>query len=149
MVIPNSESEDSSLVAEAKLLGAEPVPEEEPEEEHEMSEAWKGTKTIKDALGDGKIDFHNDLAKVKFVDLVGSQFILKQIKIIPDWDGRFGASDFALILIERSDGSHCTTLGGGRAIMNQCKKLLHERVLPVKVKLNMAPGIEGEYYIFE
>lgn len=107
------------------------------------------TKGIKDALGDGKIDFHPELPKVKFADLVGVKFVMKQARIIDDWDGIFGTSTFALILIENPDGSMSTSIAGGKAILRQIRKLLKNKMLPVKVTLNKIPTGSGEYYLFE
>ena len=147
------QKEQNPVVAEALRIEAEVESEEQVESESDQEPAetdrFQRTKGIKDALGDGKIDFHGDLPKTEFKELVGAQFLIKQIKIVKDWDSVFGASDFALLLIEFIDGRPRTTLAGGRAVMRQCRKLIDGRLLPVRVKLTMREGAQGQYYIFE
>jgi len=147
------QKDQNPLVREAQNLGAEIVPDEQVESEPGQgpveTDTFQRTKGIKDALGDGKIDFHSDMPKTEFKELVGAQFLIKQVRIVKDWDSIFGASDFALLFIELGDGSSHTTLAGGRAVMRQCRKLLDGRLLPVRVKLTMREGAQGQYYIFE
>lgn len=107
------------------------------------------TRTIKDVLGDGKIEFHGDLPKIKFAELLGQNFIIKQVRVIDDWDGVFGTSEFALTLVEFPDGRLVTTIAGGRAIMRQTKKLIDKRMLPVRVTLTQKPSPNGDYYMYE
>lgn len=150
------QKEQSPVVAEALKIGAEVESEEQVESQVESNQepaeadAFKRTKGIQDALGSGKIDFHSDVPKEEFRVLVGAQFLIKQIRIVKDWDSTFGASDFALLFIELQDRSSRTTLAGGRAVIRQCKKLVEGRgLLPVRVKLCMREGAQGQYYIFE
>jgi len=133
--------DDSPLVQAAIEAGAEVTGQE--------TKTFDKTKGIKDALGDGKIDFHPELLKVKFQELLGQQFLIKQVRIIDDWDGQFGASSFALILIEFPDGSLKTSIAGGKAVMRQVRKLVQKKMLPVKVVLNQITSGGGDYYLFE
>lgn len=113
--------------------------------------AWDDTKSIKDALGDQRIHFFPQYPKVDWASLVDQVFRILAIKIIEDWDDvRFGKSTFPLLLIDFVDGRKCTTLGSGRAILNQTKKLVSAKALPVKVKLTMkAPDSpSGQPYYF-
>jgi len=141
MVTEEKPEKDTHLVDEAIKLGAEVIGTE--------TKQFGQTKGIKDALGDGKIDFHPELPKIKFADLLGATVVLKQVRIIDDWDGIFGASTFALILIEYADGSLKTSIAGGKAVMRQVRKLVQKKMLPVKVTLNKVPSGSGEYYLFE
>ena len=101
-------------------------------------DAWDTTKSISSALGDQHIHFYPQFPKVDWSSLVDQIFRVLAIKIIEDWDDiRFGKSTFPLLLIDFEDGRKCTTLGSGRAILNQCKKLQAAKVLPVKVRLTM------------
>lgn len=138
---PGSEDELGFLASAAVEAGAEVTGQE--------TEIFGKTKGIKDALGDGKIDFHPELLKVKFQELLGQQFLLKQVRIIDDWDGQFGASSFALILIEFPDGSLKTSIAGGKAVMRQVRKLVQGKLLPVRVTLNQVTSGGGDYYLFE
>lgn len=112
-------------------------------------DATKDVPGIRERIGTGKIDFHNELPKIKFVELLASKFVIRQIKIVEDWDSTFGTSEFALMMIGTSDGKKATTLAGGRAIVRQAKKLLVAHGLPVSVTLNQVQGQQGAYYIFE
>lgn len=108
--------------------------------------------TVPDAksiLGDGKLHFHEQLPKVEFDTLIGQEMLIKQIQMVSGWDGIFGTSDFALILLQNRQGQMATTLGGGKAIVNQCRKLLNLRRFPVRVTLGKRQGQGGEYYIFD
>lgn len=107
------------------------------------------TKSIRDALGDGKIHFHEELPKVKFEDLLGVEFRIVACQLQDKWDGQFGTSKFYLLLIVMADGSRCTTLAGGKAILNQMAKLTARKLLPVRVMLTERDSVNGPYYLFE
>lgn len=135
------EEEKPDMVQEAINLGAEVV-------DTNVGDFGK-VKGIKEALGDGKIDFHPELPKIKFPELLERPVVLKQVRIIDDWDGQFGASTFALILVEYPDGHLATTIAGGKAVIRQIRKLQQKKMLPVKVVLTKVQSGNGEYYLFE
>ena len=133
---------DSPLVEEAKKQGAVV---------DKFEQEAKDAKSLKDALGDGKIVFHPELTKTDFATLVGCEFLIKDMRIIEGWDSVYGTSTFALLEIMLTDGARTTTLAGGRAIINQCRKLKVKRALPTRVTLTKKPSTSGggEYYLFE
>jgi hypothetical protein len=128
---------EGHLVEAAKAAGAVPLPDE-----------FEKTKSVKQAL-EGKIKFYPEFPRIEWSSLVGQTFIIKQAKIVEDWNSSFGTSDFPLFRVLLEDGRECTTLGSGVAILNQARKLLNMRLLPVKCKLTMQPGGSGEYYLLE
>lgn len=137
-------NEEHTLLKEATKQGAELV----------ISGAQKngefpGVKSIKDVLP-GKVDFYPDLPRVDFDDLLGVQFCIRSARLISEWQGFYGASDFYLLMIELADGVKATTLAGGTAILNQLRKLTRMRGgLPVVVRLTESEGQSGKYKIFE
>lgn len=119
-------------------------------EQKEKQDKFKGTHGIQDVLGDGKIHFFEDLPRVDFKELIGREFVLHQVKYIDKWDSIFGTSSYYLMMIELDDGRKMTTLGGGKAIINQLNKMTKMvRAFPCRVTLNMQPSATGEYYVFE
>lgn len=134
-------SGDSPLVDAAKKAGAV--------SDDDIDKAFKDAPTTKDIIGVGKIDFHNELPRMEFAELVGQEFLLHHIMMVDGWDGYFGTSSFGLILIQFRDGRKCTSLAGGVAVVKQLRNLTAKRKFPVKVKLTQMPGQAGPYYLFE
>ena len=133
------DEKDKSLLDHALESGAEVV-----------TDPFAGEKGIKDILGDEKIVFYPELPRVEFEHLLNQRFMIKAAKFVEKWEGWYGVSDYYLLMILRESGEQFTTLGGGRAIVNQMKKLYNKRNgLPVVVELRQRMGGNGLYYIFE
>ena len=113
---------------------------------------WDNTKSINTVLGIN-IRFFPEYPKKDWNELVGTIFRILAIRIIVDWDDtKYGKSSFPLLLIDLEDGCKFTTLGAGIAILNQSKKLLNLKCLPVKVKLVLRPSEQPAnqpYYFME
>lgn len=107
-------------------------------------------QTIKDALGTG-VRFHEDLPRVKKEELLAENVILRDGKVIEDWDGEWGATDFALLMVEREGGQAVTTLCGGRAVVRQIRRLVKANKLPGRYRcfLNQLQGENGLYYLLD
>lgn len=108
-------------------------------------------ETIKQALG-GNIRFHEDLPKMNKEELLGANMVICDARVIDDWDGQWGTSQFALLLVELEDGRRVTTLMGGKAVVRQVGKLLKRNKLPGRVAcfLNQVEGESGHlYYVLD
>ncbi len=105
---------------------------------------------IRDVLGSG-VKFHEDLPRVDKESLVGIKFKLLDGKVIDDWDGQWGTSQFALLKVELEDGKLATTLCGGKAVVRQVSRLLKRGYLPGRIWciLNLLPGEKGDYYLLD
>jgi NAD(P)H-flavin reductase len=110
-------------------------------------------QNIKDVLG-GNIKFHEELDRIRKDELIGAKFVLRDARIIDDWDGRWGTSEFALLQVQLEDGREVTTLCGGVAIVRQVRKLLKRGRLPGRIDcfLNFLPSTEKtgqNYYLLD
>lgn len=107
-------------------------------------------QNIKDVLG-SRVQFHEELDRVKKEELVCKKFKLLDGKVIDDWDGEFGTSQFALMKVELEDGRQVTTLCGGKAVVRQISRLLKRNYLPGRIWciLNVMPGERGDYYLLD
>lgn len=111
---------------------------------------FPNTHGIRDVLGDEKINFYPELSRVEFDSLLNQRFKINAYQFIEKWEGTFGVSDYYLLMVTKDDGNDYTTLGGGRAIVNQISKLSRRRgAFPVVVELHQRMGAGGLYYIFE
>lgn len=153
---------DSHLVDAAKQAGAVEIIDQDELELAELKDSstideavtksFDKAPTTTDILGTGKIEFHSELPQVVFEKLVGHTFLIHDIRIVNDWDGFFGKSDFGLLLLQLRDGRRATTLSGGVAVLKQLRgfeAFLKKRRVPIKVSLTTKPGDNGPYYLFE
>lgn len=109
-------------------------------------------ENIKEVLGGG-IKFHEQLPRMKKEELVGMRFILRDGRIIDDWDGQWGTTEFALLMLQLpEDNKEVTTLCGGIAVVRQVRKLLKRGRLPGRIWcfLNLVEGDDGKsYYLLD
>jgi hypothetical protein len=119
-------------------------------EQNKMTnESFKGTKTIDQVLGKEKLEFYPDLEQWDQEALMGVTFKIEAVKVVEDWDGRFGTSSFVLAKIQLVDGNEITSLLGGKVVLKQVRKLLAARALPVVAMLNKVNGQMGEYFVLD
>lgn len=118
------EKTDSDLVKAAIEAGAEKLPAE-----------FGTTKDISKALGDGKIKFFPDLPRKEWKELENQRFIIRTIKIVEQFNNRLGTSSFPLLRILCEDGKEYSTLGSGIAVLNICRNLDKNKMLPIRCKL--------------
>jgi hypothetical protein len=84
---------------------------------------------VREVLGGG-VKFYPELSRVDKEALIGVNFKLRDARVIEDWDGEFGTSSFALLLVEDEEGRRSTTSCGGKAVLRQVEKLLKFGKLP-------------------
>jgi hypothetical protein len=110
---------------------------------------FEGVKTIDQVLGKEKTEFFPELEKWDSEALVGATFKLAAVKIVDDWDGRFGISSFVLAKVILEDGKEVTSLLGGKVVLKQVRKLLQQRAFPVVATLrNHKSETSGNTYYF-
>ena len=104
-------------------------------------------------MGSGKIEFYPLLDHLDKVQLLATNFIIEDAKLISDWNNDFGVSSFYLAKIKYSDGGQdkeATTILSGQAIQKQLRKLLDLRKLPVSASLTVVKSGKGnEYYLLD
>lgn len=119
-----------------------------------MYESWKNLKTVDQVLKGRKIEFHNDLPRVDGEMFLGLNFVIKGVKMVPNWDGKFGISDFYLCWVEyESEGKlqDATTILPGQACFKMIKRLVEAHAFPVLCRLNMVDNKDGsqQYYVLD
>lgn len=129
----------SHVVAAAEKAGATPVP-----------SRFGKTKTFGDVMGDRKIIFFPELPRKEWGEMLNETFIIESCKIVSDFSGKFGKSSFPLFKILMEDGIRYTTLGSGKAILNQAQMMNDKRLWPVQTKLVFITPADGgdPYYSF-
>ena len=92
--------------------------------------AKKMTKSFIDVMP--KIEFYPDLPKLPLKDVLGEVYEITDAVIIEDFDGAFGKSDFALLLLTNiEDGKQFTTLAGGMVVVKKIRYALEHKLLPL------------------
>lgn len=106
--------------------------------------------TIREALG-GELKFHTDLERLEKEELQGVPIVLWDARVIDDWDGQFGTTEFALLAVELDDGRKVTTLCGGKAVVRQARKLTNHNKLPGRIRcmLTTVDGPNGTYWLLD
>jgi len=107
-------------------------------------------QNIKEVLSTN-IKFHPEKPRMVKEELLGVKVVLLDGKIVDDWDGNWGTSEFALLLVELEGGEQKTSLCGGKAVVNQVRKLLRWGKLPGRIHcfLNVRTSPNGEYYLLD
>jgi hypothetical protein len=113
-----------------------------------MNNSQQKPKTIEEALGDGKINFHSDLERLEFAVLLPLNFTIVDAKIIDNWDSQFGTRSFPIVKVRLEDDTEYTTILNGAVILKQVRKLLEKHQLPVSVAIDtINSGRGNSYYI--
>jgi len=106
---------------------------------------------IKDALGTMKA-FHEDLPKKDKEELVFTPIVIIDARVIDDWNGDFGISQFCLLALELN-GDKFTTLCGGKAVVRQVRRLLNTNKLPGRISCCLtkvtSPKSNQEYWLLD
>lgn len=90
----------------------------------------KTTKSFTDVMP--KIEFYPDLPKLPLKDVLGEVYEITDAQIVEDFDGAFGKSDFALMLLTHiEDGKQYTTLAGGMVVVKKIRYALKHQLLPL------------------
>lgn len=99
----------------------------------------KVTQTISEAIG--QEPFYPDADRRELAMILDMPFILKDARIVEQFETAFGVSDFALLLLEDSDGAQFTTLCGGMVVVKKIRLVLEGKLFPLMVVLS-----KGERY---
>jgi len=88
------------------------------------------TKSFGDVMP--KIEFYPDLPKLPLKDVLGEVYEITDAHIVEDFDGEFGKSSFALMLLTAlADGKQYTTLSGGMVVVKKIRYALEHKLLPL------------------
>ena len=86
--------------------------------------------TFSDEFGSGS--FYPDLPKKPLAEVLDVTYSIVDATIVRDFEGKFGKSDFALLLIEDiNTGEQFTTLCGGEVVVKKLEKALAQKLLPL------------------
>ena len=107
----------------AKEANADTVGQDVPEDK------TGGKRTFKSELGVG--EFYPDLPKMPLLVLLNYEYQILDAVIVEGFEGEFGESDFALILMEEKDGKQFTTLCGGMVVIKKLRKAKEKDLLPL------------------
>jgi hypothetical protein len=101
-----------------------------------------------------KIEFHTDLPKVEFDDVIGIMLEIQDAKLIRDFDSRFGKHDFMIVhavstvyVPNADDGTECQdfTFGtSGMVLIKRIMKMQEDRKLPLLGVIEKAK--DKQYY---
>jgi hypothetical protein len=107
----------------------------------------KQNRRVSDILGDGKINFHDDLARIDFKDLVGKEVVLEDARIMRGWHSQFGDSlrDWCLLQVA-VEGVPFTTKCGGVVLVKRVEELIRRKALPILATITLEGDSERPYY---
>jgi len=97
-------------------------------------------KTFSDQLGIG--EFHPDLPRIEFKDLLDRQVLVVEAMLIEDFTSKFGTHDCLLILVEL-DKQFYTTITSGEVVIKRIMKAQAGDMLPL---LGTFTKGDKEYY---
>ena len=97
---------------------------------HELPEDKTGGKrTFKSELGGA--EFYPDRPKYALELVLRNEYQILDAMIVEGFEGVFGESDFALILMEDQNGQQFTTLCGGMVVIKKLRKAKEKDLLPL------------------
>jgi len=89
-----------------------------------------GEKSFGDVIPHG--DFYPDLPREELGYILERTYRIVDATIVEDFEGKFGPSTFALMLMEDLDDGHqFTTLCGGMVVVKKVRKALEGKMLPL------------------
>lgn len=90
-------------------------------------------KTFREAVGG--VAFYPDMPKQRLSDVLDSENVVLDAKIVEGFTSAFGESDFALLLCEDSEGNQFTTLCGGEVVIKKVRKAIVDKLLPLRATI--------------
>lgn len=107
-------------------------------------------KRATDIIGDGSINFYPELPQVDLAEIIGKDVVLMDVKILRNWAGEYGTSDWCLMNCQNQDiegvPAEFTTKCGGRVLVKRIAELQSRGSLPCIVKVVMQGSTEKPYY---
>lgn len=104
-------------------------------------------KRVSDVIGDGKISFYPNLPQLPLKDWLGKDVMIMDAKILEDWQGDFGRSDWCLLqLQDMATGKDFTTKCGGRVLVKRIRELQSRRALPIVGAIVTQGDSDRPYY---
>jgi len=104
-------------------------------------------KRVTDIIGDGSINFYPELPQRPLKDYLGKDVFIMDARILRDWEGDFGRSDWCLLqLQEINSGENFTTKCGGKVLTKRVAELLSRKALPIVGAIVTQGDSEKPYY---
>ena len=90
----------------------------------------QATKSFGDVMP--KIEFYPDLPKLNLSEQLDVELEITEAKIVEDFTGKFGSSDFALMLVNTpGEKDKSTLLCGGEVVVKKVRYALDNDMLPL------------------
>jgi hypothetical protein len=107
----------------------------------------KATRRVSDILGDGKINFHEDLPREEIRNLAGKEITLLDARIMRGWHSQFGDSnrDWCLLQVDVK-GVEFTTKCGGVVLVKRVDELIRRKALPILATITLEGDSERPYF---
>ncbi len=104
-------------------------------------------KRVTDVIGDGSINFYPELPQKPLKDYLGKDVMIMDAKILRDWEGDFGRSDWCLLQLQDMETSeNFTTKCGGRVLVKRMAELQSRKALPIVGAIVTQGDSEKPYY---
>lgn len=111
-----------------------------------MNEQVKA-KRVSDVIGDGSISFYPELPQRSLKDYLGKDVMLMDARILRDWEGDYGRSDWCLLQLQDiNTGDNFTTRCGGKVLTKRVSELLARKALPIVGAIVTQGDTDKPYY---
>lgn len=111
-----------------------------------MSEQIK-PKRVSDVIGDGSISFYPECPQKSLKDYLGKDVFVMDVRILRDWEGDFGRSDWCLLQLQDIEtGENFTTKCGGRVLVKRMTELQSRKALPIVGAIVTQGDSDRPYY---
>lgn len=109
----------------------------------------KELKRVTEVIGSGDIEFHPELPRMDFEDILGDDWIIRDVQIMKGWETEFGKSDWCLIQLAKPDvegDEGFTTKCGGKVLTKRLTELKAGGHLPIIGKFVMKGEGDRQYF---
>jgi hypothetical protein len=115
-----------------------------------MTEKSTKEKRVSDIIGDGKIDFHPEYARIELSEILGRDVMIMDARIMKDWPSEYTASgkaSWCLIWVQDMEtGENYTTKCGGVVLTKRIGELIGKKCFPIIGSIVTAGDEERPYY---
>jgi hypothetical protein len=104
-------------------------------------------KRVSDIIGDGSISFYPEYPQKSLKDYLGKDVMVMDVRILRDWEGDFGRSDWCLLQLQDMEtGENFTTKCGGRVLVKRMAELQSRKALPIVGAIVTQGDTDRPYY---
>ena len=104
-------------------------------------------KRVSSIIGDGSINFYPEMPQKPLKDYLGKDVMVMDARVLRDWEGDFGRSDWCLLqLQDMESGENFTTKCGGKVLTKRVSELITRKALPIVGAIVTQGNSERPYY---